>query len=97
MKNLFLVPFVLIASFGCQTNEKRLQEMDARLDQTRLRIYEVNLTACASIGASCMSLATQSGKDPENCGPALFGCVREAEDTYRKDTKKDPPGFSTKK
>lgn len=97
MKRMYLAILTLAFSFGCQTNQKEMEQINDRLDQTRLRIYQVNLITCASIGTSCMSLAIQSGKDPESCGQALYGCIKEAEDTYRQDTKKDPPGFHTMK
>lgn len=96
MKAHLTTILMVFGLLGCQTQDKENEKIYERMDQHRLSLYEVNLTTCASFSLACMTLATQGKKDPSFCNEALYKCVQEAEETYKKDTGKEPPRFTTK-
>lgn len=89
---LFVISTIML---GCTAPVKEIETLKLNAEVTRLRVYENHLRICGTFGIAC-GTAAQSQEERAVCSELMEHCVAEAEESYRADTGKEPPGSETK-
>lgn len=92
MPKYFQLLAVSISLLGCTVTSKDIEEIKLNADTTRVRVYQNHLRICGTFGVAC-GTAAESQQDRNVCMELMQQCTAEAEESYRIDTGKEPPGF----